>query len=226
MNVPQSEPVRGSVRSTAIVAFGVAAVSVAIVAIVALGGLGGRGPAGGDGGFVIPPPSANPTAPAVTPEPTSEPTAKPTAKPSSRPSTTPTPAPTDGGIDAMPIKVDLDNATGAHVYVDIVDETGLLTAGASGTPGDGASVDYRTLDVESLDPRTLQLTWSDYPIDSALALTIDRFDGKLRLLLARPEPTTETDAMGFDRVLILTFSEPVSADDVTAVVQEGYDTAG
>jgi hypothetical protein len=222
MNVTQSEPVRGNVRSNAIVAFGVAAVSVALVAIVALGGLAGPGADGGDGGVVIPPPSASPSAPAITPEPTSE----PTAKPSSRPSTTPNPAPTDGGIDAMPIKVDLDNVTGADVYVDIVDETGLLTGGASGTPGDGASVDYRTLQVENIDPKTLRLTWTDYPIDSALALTIDRFDGQVRLLLARPEPTSETDAMGFDRVLILTFSEPVYADDVTAVVQEGYDTAG
>lgn len=218
MNTTKTQPVSGSVRPTAFVAFGVAAVSIALVSIVALGGLGGGGAKGGDGGVVIPPPSASPSAPAVTPKPTTGPTSKPTQAP--------TPEPTDGGSDAMPIKVDLDNVTGADVYVDIVDETGLLTGGASGKPGDGVSVDYRTLQVENIDPKTLKLTWSDYPIDSALALTIDRFDGDVRLLLARPEPTTETDAMGFDRVLILTFSEPISAADVTAVVQEGYDTPG
>ena len=223
MNSTQSQPVRGAVRPAAAVAFGVAAVSIALVSIVALGGLGGRGGNSSNGGAVVPPPPASPTAPAVTPAPTTKPTQAPRS-----PAQTPVPTPEqpDGGSDAMPIKVDLENATGADVYVDIVDNTGLLVAAVSGTPGDGTSVEGYTLAVENVDPTTIKLTWIDYPIDNALALYVDTFDGKLRLVLVQPEPTGPTDAMAFDRQLILTFSEPISASQVETFLQDGLDTPG
>ena len=126
----------------------------------------------------------------------------------------------------MPIKVDLANATGADVHVDIVDSTGLLVDARSGTPGDGMSVDSYTLQVENLDATTLKVTWVDFPIDNALALYIDESEGGVRLVLVQPEPTGPTDAMGFDRELILSFSEPVSADDVETFLQDGLDTPG
>jgi hypothetical protein len=124
----------------------------------------------------------------------------------------------------MPTKVDLADATGADVYVDIVDRTGLLSGAVSGTPGDGASVEGYTVAVENLDPMTLRLTWIDFPIDNALALYIDRVDGHLRLVLIQPEPTAATDAIGSDRELVLTFSEPVSAGSVETFLQGGLDT--
>ena len=127
----------------------------------------------------------------------------------------------------MPIKVDLANATDADVYVDIVDETGLLVDAESGTPGDGMSVEPYTLVVENVDANTLRLTWVDFPIDNALALyVIDGTDGGLRLVLVQPEPTGTTDAIGFDRELILSFSQPVPADQVEAFLQDGLDTPG
>ena len=138
----------------------------------------------------------------------------------------PTPDPGDGGSDAMPIKVDLQNATGADVYVDIADTTGLLVDATSGTPGDGMSVEPYTLKVENLDATTLKLTWVDFPIHNALALYIDESEGGIRLLLVQPEPTGPTDLIGFDRELILSFSEPVSADQVPAFLQDGLDTPG
>jgi hypothetical protein len=85
----------------------------------------------------------------------------------------------------MPIKVDLENATGADVYVDI-----------------------------------------DYPIDNALALHIDESEGNVRLLLVQPEPTGPTDTIGLDRELVLSFSQPISADAVEALLQDGLDTPG
>jgi hypothetical protein len=49
----------------------------------------------------------------------------------------------------MPIKVDLDNVTGADVYVDIADGTGLLVNAASGKPAEGQSVAPYTLEART-----------------------------------------------------------------------------
>ena len=163
---------------------------VAVAAVVAFTAFGGGG-VGDDDGTVVPPaPSARPSAPAETPA------ESPAATPGPDEIPTRTPLPDDSGSDAMPIKVDLANATGADVYVDIADETG--------SPGDGMSVDASTLKVENLDASTLKLTWVDFLMDNALALYImDDPDGAIRLVMVQPEPTGPADAMGFDRELIL-----------------------
>ena len=44
--------------------------------------------------------------------------------------------------------------------------------------------------------------------------------------MVQPAPTGATDAIGFDRVLILSFSQPISAAQVEAFLQEGLDTPG
>jgi hypothetical protein len=224
MNTAQTQPADRDLRPSALVVFGVGAVAVALVAVVALGGIGGRG---NESGVVVPPPASSPQVPAATPssEPSQAPaTAKPVAtpKPPVKPVATPNPEPADGGTDAMPIRVDLRNATAADIHVDIVDRTGLIVDAESGRPADGVSTDR--LVVENLDPRTLKLTWSDYPIDNALALFVDRTDDGYRFLLIQPAPTGTTDSIAFDRELILTFSEPISAGDVETFLQEGLDT--
>ncbi len=202
---------------------------VSIAAGVVLAAVVGFTVFGGGGGtedpvvapIVSPSPSspATPTAPA-TPEPT------PVPAPAETPAPTPvaTPVREHDGSDAMPIKVDLENATGADVYVDIVDTTGLLVDARSGTPGDGPSAE--SLVAENLDATTLKLTWVDFPIDNALALYVDRHEGGIRLMLVQPEPTGTTDAVGFDRELILSFSEPISAEGVETLIVEGLDTPG
>ncbi len=162
---------------------------------------------------------------APSPAPSTPPTVAPSVPPTVSPSVQPSVEPSDGGGDAMPLTVVLDNATDADVYVDIVDRTGGLTLAESGTPGDGASVAPYTILVQNLDERTLRLTWSDYPIDNALELYLDRTASGIRILLVQPEPTGATDAMAFDRVLDLTFDAPVSAGDVEAFLQDGLDTA-
>jgi hypothetical protein len=111
------------------------------------------------------------------------------------------------------------------VTVDVVDETSRVVEARTGRPADGASVDFDNLAIENLDPSTLQLTWIDYPMDSALTLFISEAGGHLRLVLVRPEPTGTTDAMGLDRVMILRFARPVDAAGAVTFVQDGLDTA-
>jgi hypothetical protein len=197
----------------------VVAVSVAVGAVTAGNLTSGRPAAGGHSGVTLP-------ALAVS-SPT--PTAASTAAPSTRPSSAPTPAPSahptgaDGlGRDAIPLTVDLTNETNDKVYIDIADNSGLLVDAVSGTPRDGASVEPYTLRVENIDARTLRLTWSDYAIPNALALYID--ETASRFMLVQPEPKGDVDAMVHDRVLILTFSEPISADDIQPILQDGLDT--
>ena len=170
--------------------------------------------------------------PVVTPDPTQAPTPDPTQAPTPDPTQAPTdepsddPAPTEPGDDAMPIKVDLDNATGADVYVDIVDKTGDLAGARTGDPGDGASVEPYTLQVRNLDQRTFELTWVDYPIDNALALYITREGDGYRLVLIQPEPTEPTDAVAFDRMLIIEFEHDVELEDIEAELQGAENNAG
>jgi hypothetical protein len=110
------------------------------------------------------------------------------------------------------------------VYVDIADQTGLLESAVSGHPREGASADG--LVVKNVDNRTLHMTWVDFPIDNADALYIEWFDGHIRLLLAQPEPKGDTDSIGFDRVLVLTLSRPISAGKGVARHTTVLDTPG
>jgi hypothetical protein len=181
---------------------------------------------GRDAGTDTPPASPSPIAtPIPMPDPSDPPVITPAPAEPSAPAETPeTPEPTDGGGDAMPIKVDLENVTGADVYVDIVDGSGTVVDAESGTPGDGMSVEPWTLQVENIDARTLRLTWVDFPIDNALALYID--EDASRFVLVQPEPSSATDAVGFDRELILTFDHDISAAEVETFLQDGLDTPG
>jgi len=190
---------------TLLVSIVVGTILAAVIAVTAFGGGGGT-----DDPVLPPVVSPSPSAPST-----------PVPAPDETPAPTPDP---DHGSDGMPIKVDLQNATGADVYVDIVDSTGLLVEARSGTPGDGMSVE--TLVAENIDATTLKLTWTDFPIDNALALYVDEHEGGIRLLLVQPGPSETTDAMGFDRELILSFSEPISADQVETIIVEGLDTPG
>jgi hypothetical protein len=176
---------------------------------------------------VTPAPSEAPVlTPAPVPTETPDETAAPapTDVPEETPAPTDNPEPTDGGTDAMPIKVDLENATGNDVYVDVVDYGETLVDAVSGTPGDGMSVEPYTLQVENIDERTLRLTWIDYAIDNALTLYVYG-DGD-RIVLIQPEPGQAVDSMGFDRELILTFDHAVSAGAIEAFLQDGMDTPG
>ena len=162
----------------------------------------GRGSSGGEN----PTPPAPSRAPLVTPAPLA------------------TPEPTDSSDNAMPLTVDLETPDGHDVHVDIVDQYGLLKSAESGHPAEGMSVEPYTLDIENVDARTLKLTWVDFGIDNALELHF--FQDDKVLVMVQPEPDGDVDALGHDRALILTYKDPVSADDLEGFLQGGLDTPG
>ena len=151
------------------------------------------------------PPVSSPTqSPVVEPTPTP---AQPAAAPSERPA---------GGD----IVVALKNLTGDDVSVVIDDATGKLGVVSSGTPGDGMSVRWFDVKVENIDAETLRVVWVGLPRDEVIRLTISEVDGTIQLAFVQEAPPANSDALGFDRVLELSFDLPVRADDVVTSVNE------
>jgi len=199
--------------------------AVLILGALVLGGsiataaaFNGRGSASGED-----PASPAPSAPVVTPAPVISPEPSDAPEPIETPEPTDAPEPTDDGAD-VPTKIDLETADGHDVTVDLDEIAHLLDGAESGHPAEGMSVEPYTLKIENLDERTLKLTWVDFGIDNELALYLFQ-EGKV-LVMVQPEPTTEVDAIGFDRELILTFKKPVSAGDLQGFLQGGLDTPG
>ena len=149
------------------------------------------------------PASPAPSAPAspATPVPTSEPTAQPSAAP--------TDAPAGQGID-------LDTADDHDVIVVIDDQDGVLAGAGSGRAGDGMSVRWGDVQVENVDEDTLRVTWVGLPVDAEIRLAVGRAGDDVVLGFTQPAPPANSDAMGFDRVLVLDFATPVRGEDVTA----------
>jgi hypothetical protein len=160
--------------------------------------------------------------PATSPDPSDPPVSTPTAKPATpAPSVEPTPSvepsdpPTTGDI-AVPLK----NLTGDDVSVVIDDETGKLDVAASGNPGDGMSVRWFDVKVENIDADTLRVVWVGLPRDEVVRLAITEVDGAIHLSFVQDAPPANSDALGFDRVLALSFDEPVRSGDVVTSVEE------
>jgi hypothetical protein len=183
-----------SIRASAsrVVAAGVAAVVlVAIVGAVAFAA--GRQPA------------SNPT-----------PTASPTVTPATTSPATPVPAtrvPTAERVGVPPVVV-LDTIDDQDPRVSIDDQTGRLVAARSGHAGDGMSVAWNTAKVDQVDPTTIQVTWDGFPGEELVVLTVDAYGGNPALVFDQKVPYADTDALGADRVLILTFDSPVDAANV------------
>jgi hypothetical protein len=112
-------------------------------------------------------------------------------------------------------------ATPDKVTIDVADLSKTLVSAASGTPGDGASVEAYKLFVTQRSPTSVRLTWVGGPCDSANSLSID--ESRMRLLLVQPE--CPGDAIATDRILDLVFSSPVASSHFEAFLQEGLDTA-
>jgi hypothetical protein len=216
----------GALRPATLSIVGLAIAAAAVVAVAANPGRAGATastdatPTTAASG-AVPRPTHVPT-PVSTPAPVT-----PTPVPSTQAQTpTASGGPPDGGHDAFPIALDLDTFDGHAVSLDIVDRTGSVTSATSGRPGDGASVGAYAVDVVNVDDRTIRLTWIDYPIDNRLTLFVDEADGHLQLLLVQPEPTGGTDAIGFDRQVVLAFDHDVDASTIRAILQDGLDTGG
>ena len=157
-------------------------------------------------------------------DPRNEPTVAPsTPAPTTVATTTPTPTAAPTATPAGPIgsaHVVLTVATGNAVTIDVSDESKSLTKAASGTPGDGASVEAFKLVVTNRTPTSLRLTWLGGPCDATNTLAIDA--ARRRLLLVQKE--CPGDAIATDRILDLEFATPVEAADFEAFLQDGLDT--
>ena len=215
-----------------------AVITVAAVAVIALIASGVLRPTPVSG---VPPtdapwvPSVPPTMPApATPAPATPAPATPAPARTPAPAEPQQPAPSvpanpapsvdpDGEPDNV-TTVDLDVATDHDVRVTVVDDGGSLVGIKSGHAGDGMSVRWFDLKVENVDSSTLRLTWIGFAADDESVLNVGENDGRVQLALSVAGPPPNSDATGYDRVLILEFDHDVSAADVTSTVQEGFDT--
>ena len=197
-----------------------AAISVAAVAVIALIASGVLRPTPVSG---VPPtdapwvPSVPPTMPA--------PATPATPAPATPAPATPAPSVDPDGEPDNVTTVDLDVATDHDVRVTVVDDGGSLVGIRSGHAGDGMSVRWFDLKVENVDSSTLRLTWIGFAADDESVLNVGENDGRVQLALSVAGPPPNSDATGYDRVLILEFDHDVSAADVTSTVQEGFDTS-
>lgn len=178
---------------------GLAVVIVALVASVANGVAGG-------GSVGDPPPSTPPTpAPSGAANPT--PSVGPTA-PVEHP-------PIEGDIT-----VDLANQTDHFITATVRDNTDTLVDVASGRPRSGMSVFWHDIAVRNLDARTISVTWVGLALDDKVHVDIAFEGGKYLIEIVQTGPDPSTDASGFDRELILRFTQPLVADEVIGGVAD------
>ena len=151
---------------------------------------------------------------ASTPDPA---TPAPTAVASS--DATATPAPTRPAISGAPaLIVRLDTQDESKVRVAVIDQTGLLTGITSEMPGDGASVPVDAPTVVDADAASLVVTWSAPPCDSEPTVVLS----ETRLLIVQPPCPDPSDAVAFDRILILRFRDTVEAASLEVVLQDAF----
>ena len=198
-----------------IISLSAVVVGVALAAVVALNAMGGgKGPGSGNGGVAAPPATERPSAPA---EPTPVDAGGTHAEPQAERTTAPTRC--RSGSTSRPSRAAMSTSISSmRPASSSAPSPGRLPkANRSGSTSSRSRISTTT---------TLRLKWVDYPIENALALYISEHDGGLRLLLIQPAPTGPTDSIALDRELILSFSQPISADDVESFLQEGLDTPG
>lgn len=191
----QSRARQRAIRITA----GLLVVGVAAVAIAANGS--GRTPGVGD------------------PTPTPPASQAPTPTPRSTPSATPT-----GPVDHPPIEgdvtVELENQTGQFITATVRDDTETLVDVLSGRPGSGMSVFWHDIAVRNLDARTIRVTWVGLALDDEVHVDIAFEQGKYLIDIVQTGPLPNTDASGYDRELILRFTQPIVADEVIGGVAD------
>jgi hypothetical protein len=142
----------------------------------------------------------------------------PSAGPILTPGPTSAPSPTPPGEHppiAGDIVIKLSNATGHAVTASVRDTSGRLAAATSGMPGGGMSVRWGEIVVRNVDARTLSVTWVGLPTDDEkVHVAVSREGARYVVDIVQKGPPQNSDAVGYDRVLLLTFDQPVSAADV------------
>jgi hypothetical protein len=143
-----------------------------------------------------------------------EPSASPTASVAPQVSASPVPSPVASPSPAV-IRVDLVDDIGGHAFVEVTDESGTLVTARSGQQSEG-SEPASDIGVANLpnDPASVVLTWVGCPSDTRHVLTIDP-DGRTMTL---DQPVCQGDTVGVARVLVLTFADPLPANEVHATI--------
>lgn len=153
------------------------------------------------------PPSSSPVA---------SPTPSPVASPTPVPSATPDSSPGQSGVK-------LDIADDHDVTVVLENVTGYPLKISSGRAGDGMSVRWHEAEIVNVDDSTLRVTWVGLPVDEQVKLVAsfdDAAGGALLLTFKQEAPPANSDATGYDRVLILSFETPVSAEEVITAFEQ------
>jgi hypothetical protein len=127
-------------------------------------------------------------------------------------SPSPTPRPTAPG------EIVLESATGHDVLLKIHDQANALVDAVSDVPGDGMSVRWHDSVVRQAGARKLAITWVALPQDEIVDLGIVREGDKYTITIVQAGPVPYSDAMGEDRVLVLTFADDVLADDIDVAI--------
>ena len=74
--------------------------------------------------------------------------------------------------------------------------------------------------VENVDADTLRVVWVGLPRDEIVGLAITEKAGAIHLAFTQDAPPANSDALGFDRILELSFEGPVRSEDVVTSVGE------
>ena len=212
---------RGQIHPLAAFALGMLAVAGLVAAVLV-----SRPPAAAPGSST-PPPSSSPVAPSGDPTPSADPT--PTAVPTPSLTPEPTPEPTPDTADptiepsAEPsdgiARIALDNLSQHDVIAQVQDVNGILASVRSGRPGDGMSVRWHDYEVENRSAEAIALTWVGLPQDEVVDVHVDAVgDGNVHITIVQTGPVANSDALGEDRILHLTFDRPQSADKVTVEI--------
>jgi hypothetical protein len=114
-----------------------------------------------------------------------------------------------------PIHVALKTQGGNPASVDVVDESGHLTAAVSGTVPE--IVNDASFHATNDTPTKVRLAWPGSPCDTVHRLTIDADLGRMTL----DRPRCFGDAMAAFRELVLTFDQPVDAASLEMIIQDG-----
>ena len=150
----------------------------------------------------------SPSSPVSTPVPTKAP-------PSSAPST-PSPAPTQ--TPSVVTKVRLDIPDDHEVIAAVQDPDGIVEAVRSGRAAEGMSVRWHGVKTENLDDRTIRFTWVGLPQDEQVDIAITKEGREVSARIVQAGLYANTDTLGADRMLVVTFASPVHAADIATEV--------
>jgi hypothetical protein len=146
---------------------------------------------------------------------------------SPRPTSTPVPVRPSSPADPDPavVHIPLDIADEHDVVVSLQDPGGHVRDARSGHAGDGMSVRWHDADVVQTGPDTIRVTWVGLPVDDRVDVNVDveRDGAAVSIRIAQAAPPANSDAIGFDRVLVLSFDQPIDSGSVsTRVLDRSY----